>query len=83
MLAMLVVGGEGTLFGPLFGVAVLTLLPTVFQPLAQFKTLGSGLLLILFSMYLPSGIFGVLVAGLGRWRWAAPGAVALAPERAK
>jgi branched-chain amino acid transport system permease protein len=64
MLAMLVVGGEGTLFGPLFGVAVLTLLPTVFQPLAQFKTLGSGLLLILFSLYLPRGIFGFLIAFL-------------------
>ena len=66
MLAMLVVGGEGTLFGPLFGAAVLTLLPTVFQPLAQFKTLGSGLLLILFSLYLPNGIFGGLVALLSR-----------------
>ena len=60
MLAMLVVGGEGTLFGPLFGVAVLTMLPTLFQPLAQFKTFGSGLLLILFSLYLPSGLFGLL-----------------------
>ncbi len=70
MLAMLVVGGEGTLFGPLFGVAILTLLPTVFQPLAQFKTLGSGLLLILFSLYLPSGLFGGL-ARLARPRQAA------------
>jgi len=66
MLAMLVVGGEGTLFGPLFGVALLTLLPTVFQPLAQFKTMGSGLLLILFSLYLPSGIFGVLAVGVAK-----------------
>ena len=60
MLAMLVVGGEGTLFGPVFGAALLTLLPTLFAPLAQFKTLGTGLLLIVFSLYLPSGIFGVL-----------------------
>lgn len=60
MLAMLVVGGEGTLFGPLFGVAILTLLPTLFQPLAQFKTMGAGLLLVLFSMYLPGGLYGLL-----------------------
>ena len=66
MLAMLVVGGEGTLFGPLLGVAVLTLLPTLFQSLAQFKTLGSGLLLVLFSLYLPSGLFGGLAALLNR-----------------
>jgi branched-chain amino acid transport system permease protein len=64
MLAMLVVGGEGTLFGPLFGVALMTLLPTIFQPLAQFKTMGSGLLLIVFSLYLPSGMFGLVVASL-------------------
>jgi branched-chain amino acid transport system permease protein len=68
MLAMLVVGGEGTLFGPLFGAAVLTLLPTVFQPLAQFKTMGSGLLLILFSLYLPSGLYGIAAVWLARER---------------
>ncbi len=78
MLAMLVVGGEGTLFGPLFGVAILTLLPTAFQPLAQFKTMGAGLLLVLFSMYLPSGIFGLLarMVRLLRPRGYAPAPVA-------
>ena len=68
MLAMLLIGGEGTLVGPLCGVAVLTLLPTLFQPLALYKTAGSGLLLILFSLYLPSGIYGTLVAWLTRDR---------------
>lgn len=71
MLAMLVVGGEGTLFGPLFGAMILTLLPTVFAPLAQFKTLGTGLLLVVFSLYLPSGIFGLItraIRELGRAR---------------
>ena len=69
MLAMLVVGGEGTLFGPVFGAAVLTLLPTVFAPLAQFKTLGTGLLLIVFSLYLPSGLFGVLARSVRPSAW--------------
>ncbi len=69
MLAMLVVGGEGTLFGPVFGAAVLTLLPTVFAPLAQFKTLGTGLLLIVFSLYLPSGLFGVLARTVRPSAW--------------
>lgn len=68
MLAMLLIGGEGTLIGPLCGVAVLTLLPTLFQPLALYKTMGSGLLLILFSLYMPSGIFGTLVVWLTRDR---------------
>ena len=58
MLSMVMIGGEGTLIGPLFGVALLTIVPTLFQPLALYKTLGSGVLLILVSLYLPSGIFG-------------------------
>lgn len=68
MLAMLLIGGEGTLFGPLLGVALLTLLPTLVESLAQFKTMASGLLLVLFSLYLPSGLFGGLVLWLGRSR---------------
>jgi ABC-type branched-subunit amino acid transport system permease subunit len=61
MIAMLVVGGEGTLVGSLFGVALLTLLPTVFQPLALYKTLAEGALLALAVRYLPGGIYGTLV----------------------
>jgi branched-chain amino acid transport system permease protein len=68
MLAMLIIGGEGTLVGPLAGVAILTLLPTLFQPLALYKTLGSGVLLIICSLYLPSGIYGSAVAWLMRDR---------------
>jgi branched-chain amino acid transport system permease protein len=64
MIAMLVVGGEGTLVGSLFGVALLTLLPTVFQPLAVYKTLAEGLLLVLAVRYLPGGIFGTLAQRL-------------------
>jgi len=60
MIAMLVVGGEGTLVGSLFGVALLTLLPTIFQPLSLYKTLAEGLLLVLAVRYLPGGIFGTL-----------------------
>ena len=58
MITMLVVGGEGTLVGSLFGVALLTLLPTIFQPLAVYKTLAEGALLVLAVRYLPGGIFG-------------------------
>jgi branched-chain amino acid transport system permease protein len=62
MIAMLVVGGEGTLVGPVFGVALLTLLPQIFQPLAIYKTLAAGALLVLTVRYLPGGIFGTLAA---------------------
>jgi branched-chain amino acid transport system permease protein len=46
--------------GSLFGVALLTLLPTIFQPLALYKTLAEGLLLVIVVRYLPGGIFGTL-----------------------
>lgn len=78
MIAMLVLGGEGTLVGPLVGVALLTLLPTLFQPLAAYKTLAEGLILVLIMLYLPAGIFGGAAASLGRLgrRPAPPTAVA-------
>lgn len=66
LVAMLVIGGEATLVGPLLGSVVLTLLPTVFQPLALYKTLASGGLLIFFFLYLPQGLFGLLAGWLNR-----------------
>ena len=45
LVAMLIVGGESTLLGGLFGALLLTLLPTMFQPLAIYKTFASGALL--------------------------------------
>jgi len=64
MIAMLVVGGEGTLVGGLLGSGLITLLPTVFQPLAVYKTLAEGAILVLAFQYLPNGILGVVVRGL-------------------
>ncbi len=60
LVSMLVIGGEGTLIGPLLGAALLTILPTVFQPLAIYKTLASGALLAGCSLYLPQGMFGLV-----------------------
>ena len=66
MITMLILGGEGTLVGPLVGVALLTLLPAAFQPLAVYKTLAEGILLVLIMLYLPTGIFGGLLSSLQR-----------------
>jgi branched-chain amino acid transport system permease protein len=62
MIAMLVAGGEGTLVGPLLGVALLTLLPTMFQPFAIYKTFAEGLILVLCFLWLPEGMFGAAAA---------------------
>jgi ABC-type branched-subunit amino acid transport system permease subunit len=58
LIAMLVLGGEGLLVGGLPGAAIITLLPTLFQPLASYKTLAEGAILVLAFQYLPSGILG-------------------------
>ncbi len=61
IVTMLVVGGEATLVGPVVGVVLLTLLPTVFQFLANYKTLASGLLLVLAMLYFPGGLYRSLI----------------------
>lgn len=66
LVSMLVIGGEGTLIGPLFGSIFLTLLPTIFQPLAVYKTFFSGGLLVLCFLYLPQGLYGALAERLER-----------------
>jgi branched-chain amino acid transport system permease protein len=63
MIAMLVAGGEGTLIGPILGVALLTLIPTVFQPFALYKTFAEGVLLVMCFLWLPEGMFG----GIAMW----------------
>jgi branched-chain amino acid transport system permease protein len=66
LITMLVLGGEGTLVGGLFGTFLLTLLPTIFQPFALYKTLVEGGLLVIVFLYLPEGFLGRVAA------WFAP-----------
>jgi branched-chain amino acid transport system permease protein len=61
LVAMLIIGGESTLLGGLFGASLLTLLPTMFQPLAIYKTFASGALLVASFLYLPQGLYGAVV----------------------
>lgn len=70
LVTMLIVGGEGTLVGGLLGVAVLTLLPTIFQGLSDAKPLVAGLLLVLTFLYLPAGLYGSAVRAISIWRGA-------------
>jgi branched-chain amino acid transport system permease protein len=67
LVAMLIVGGESTLVGGLFGALLLTMLPTIFAPLAIYKTFASGALLVGSFLYLPQGLYGALVQMLSRF----------------
>ena len=79
LVAMLIVGGEGTLLGGLFGALLLTMLPTVFQPFAIYKTFASGTLLVASFLYLPQGLFGLFIQTLLRLGRKAPPQPAPAP----
>lgn len=75
LIAMLILGGEGMLVGGLPGAALITLLPTVFQPLAGYKTLAEGAILVIAFQYLPSGLLGSLARLLTPVRAAFGGAL--------
>jgi branched-chain amino acid transport system permease protein len=66
LITMLVIGGMGTLFGPLIGVAILTYLPLVSQSLASYATLITGVLLVAFLRYLPAGAWGLALEAVSR-----------------
>jgi branched-chain amino acid transport system permease protein len=66
LVAMLIIGGESTLVGGLFGALLLTLLPVIFAPLAIYKTFASGALLVTSFLYLPQGIYGALAQIMSR-----------------
>lgn len=70
LLTMLVVGGEGTLWGGVIGVLVLKLLPEYFSGLADYQLLITGVLLTGVLLFFPTGAAGGIVR-LGNWAWRA------------
>jgi len=80
---MLIIGGEGTLVGSVIGVIILTLLPTAFQFLANYKTLAAGILLVTAMLYFPSGLYGGFTSLIRRFTGGSRPAPAILPaERA-
>lgn len=58
VLAMVVVGGLGTLWGPVLGAALLTLLPELMRFTVEYRMLLYGLMLVAMMRYLPRGVLG-------------------------
>jgi branched-chain amino acid transport system permease protein len=56
---MNVVGGLGTLSGPLIGALLLTLLAELLRPLAEYREFLTGIVLLLFLVLMPSGLMGL------------------------
>jgi branched-chain amino acid transport system permease protein len=55
-LAMVVVGGMGTMIGPIIGAVVLTLLPELLRSIGDARLLVYGLSLTLVVLFMPGGI---------------------------
>lgn len=60
VLVFTVVGGIGTIVGPILGSVVLTVVPEFFRFAAEYQTLLYGLVLILVLLFMPQGIYGLL-----------------------
>jgi len=58
ILAMVVLGGTGSLSGPLLAAAALTALPEVLRPIADYRMIIYSLLLIVTMIVRPQGLLG-------------------------
>jgi branched-chain amino acid transport system permease protein len=68
MLINVVIGGIGTMAGPILGGILLPILGEILQPLAGFRLILYGLLLVLCIHFLPMGIVGGLRGAMMRRR---------------
>ncbi len=60
MMVMVVVGGMGTLVGPLIGAVFLTYIPEVLSFANHFRPILMGVVLIVVTLFAPSGLLGLL-----------------------
>jgi branched-chain amino acid transport system permease protein len=67
VLAYLIVGGAGTIAGPIVGTFVMMAIPEALQIVPYLKTLINGIILLLFIVFLPAGITGGFKAFSARW----------------
>lgn len=67
VMIMLIVGGAGTLTGPILGAAVIRLLPNFLSSYTDRWQTALGLVFILFVLFAPKGIVG-LIQSFHQWR---------------
>ena len=59
LLSMIVIGGLGTIWGPLVGAALLMVADEALKEASDFRNIGLGLLLAAFVVLLPQGVVGL------------------------
>ncbi len=58
IVAMMVVGGIGTIRGPILGALLMAALPELLRPLANYRLLFYGGLIVFMTRFQPQGLFG-------------------------
>ncbi len=69
ILAMAVVGGLGTISGPILGALFLGIIPEIFRALQDYRFLLYGVALVLTMRFQPSGLHGMLDRDSKLWRF--------------
>jgi branched-chain amino acid transport system permease protein len=70
VLTFIVLGGRGSVWGPIIGTAIITALPEIARPLADNRQMAQGALMMVMIAYLPNGVYDSLIL-LARQRRAA------------
>ena len=68
VLAMVIVGGIGTLGGPVLGAVILTFLPELLRGIGDARLIVYGLALTLVVLFAPGGLAAIWRAAVGRLR---------------
>ena len=68
MMAMVIVGGMGTMIGPVIGAVVLTFLPELLRGFGELRLMIYGLALTLVVLFMPGGMVQAWVTLTGRRR---------------
>lgn len=66
LVALVVVGGMGTLWGPVLGAVLLTALPEALRVASAYSLLAYGIFLLIFMIFAPRGIAGLLKSLFGQ-----------------
>lgn len=59
IMTMIVVGGMGTIVGPIVGAILMVIFPELFRFLLEYRMVAYGAILVLMVLFRPEGLFGI------------------------
>ena len=57
ILTMTILGGINSLFGPVIGAFIITLLPELLRSFKDYRAVANGLILVVIVLFLPKGLW--------------------------